>query len=160
MEYRLQKKKLERLTLLLSQDLGYIWGEKECGPNGAKKEFLRVGVAFLKALGNDLGLDNIKVRKNPSGIAVCGDVYLYGDWGPGNGFFATLTQAWDFPYRPELLFRSLRDINNSASGTNCYIDDAVFRDADYDAMLRALRFCKERGEYRKARSEVPDERAA
>ena len=49
MSIKSQETNMRRLAGLLSQDLGYIYGEKECGPNGAKKTFLRLGNVFLLA---------------------------------------------------------------------------------------------------------------
>ena len=39
MSTKSQENNMRRLAVLLSHDLGYIWGEKECGPNGAKRRF-------------------------------------------------------------------------------------------------------------------------
>lgn len=38
MSIQSQENRMRKLARLLSSDLGYIWGERESGPNGAKKE--------------------------------------------------------------------------------------------------------------------------
>ena len=54
---------MRKLAELLSHDLGYIWGEKEGGPNGDKKVFLNTGKAFLRALAKDLHISVITVQR-------------------------------------------------------------------------------------------------
>ena len=46
MSLQSQMKNMKLLAGYLSQDLGYIFGERENGPNGAKKDFLATGRAF------------------------------------------------------------------------------------------------------------------
>ena len=70
MSHKSQEKNMRKLAELLSQDLGYIWGEKESGPNGAKKQFLNTGRVFLRALAKDLGLMDAKVDSNAGGIGL------------------------------------------------------------------------------------------
>ena len=40
MSVKSQENNMRRLAALLGQDLSYIFGEKESGPNGSKKTFL------------------------------------------------------------------------------------------------------------------------
>lgn len=47
MSVQSQEKNMRKLAELLSHDLGYIWGERESGPNGDKKTFLKTGKTFL-----------------------------------------------------------------------------------------------------------------
>lgn len=56
MSMKSQENNMRRLAILLKQNLSYIGGERECGPNGAKKAFLNLGKVFLRALAKDLGL--------------------------------------------------------------------------------------------------------
>lgn len=56
MSMKSQQENMRRLHELLSRDLSYIQGERECGPNGAKKAFLNQEKVFLRALAKDLGL--------------------------------------------------------------------------------------------------------
>ena len=55
MKTGLQQKKMGEIYSLLLWDLGYIAGDKENGPNGRKKEFLKKSAAFLRQLGKDIG---------------------------------------------------------------------------------------------------------
>ena len=71
---------MRKLAELLSHDLGYIWGEKESGPNGDKKVFLNTGKAFLRALAKDLGLRDVKVTASSGGIAISSSCALIGMW--------------------------------------------------------------------------------
>ena len=80
MSFQSQEANMRRLAELLSHDISYIWGERECGPNGDKKTFLNVGKTFLRALGKDLGLRDVKVVSNAGGIAVSGECTLIGMW--------------------------------------------------------------------------------
>lgn len=91
MSVKSQENNMRRLADLLSQDLSYIGGERECGPNGAKKTFLNLGKVFLRALSKDLGLRDAKVTSNPGGIAVSGDCSLIGMW-KNNGIYISLGQ--------------------------------------------------------------------
>ena len=61
MSIQSQENSMRRLAALLSHDLSYIYGERESGPNGDKKTFLRVGKAFLHALSKDLRLRDAKI---------------------------------------------------------------------------------------------------
>ena len=56
MSMKSQGSNMWRLSVLLSHELGYAYGDKERGPNGRKKIFLNTGKAFLRALAKDLGL--------------------------------------------------------------------------------------------------------
>ena len=47
MSVQSQEKNMRQLADLLSRDLSYIWGERENGPNGDKKVFLKTGKTFL-----------------------------------------------------------------------------------------------------------------
>lgn len=80
MSMKSQENNMRRLAILLKQNLSYIGGERECGPNGAKKAFLNLGKVFLRALAKDLGLRDVRVMSNPGGIAVSGECCLYGMW--------------------------------------------------------------------------------
>ena len=74
---------MRRLSMLLSHDLSFIGGERECGPNGSKKTFLNTGKAFLRALARDLGLHDVTVSANSGAIAVSGECTLIGMWETG-----------------------------------------------------------------------------
>ena len=78
MSIKSQEGHMRQLALLLTSDLGCIFGERESGPNGSKKAFLNVGKVFLRALAKDLGLHEVTVSANSGGIAVSGTCSLYG----------------------------------------------------------------------------------
>ena len=80
MSIKSQEGHMRQLALLLTSDLGCIFGERESGPNGSKKAFLNVGKVFLRALAKDLGLHEVTVSANSGGIAVSGTCSLYGMW--------------------------------------------------------------------------------
>ena len=48
MSIQSQQNNMHRLCDLLGRDLGYLHGEREGGPNGAKKTFLHVGRVLPK----------------------------------------------------------------------------------------------------------------
>ena len=55
MSIKSQEANMRKLAGLLSQNLSYVRGERENGPNGVKRTFLNLGKAFLRALAKDLG---------------------------------------------------------------------------------------------------------
>ena len=148
MSIKSQENNLRRLADLLGQDLSYIWGERECGPNGAKKTFLNLGKVFLRALAKDLGLRDIKVMSNPGGIAVSGECYLYGMW-QTNGLFMCIQQ----PYcggQDVILYRSIRGLDDHKGGYTRYIRLIELQSLTYEQLLDRLSklnkggFCYER----------------
>ena len=130
-----QKKNMLAIFNLLSMDLGYIYGERECGPNGAKKEFLTKSAAFLRALGKDLSLKEFKVTTNPAGIAVSGDVSLYGLWNDGNGVYFKIEE----PIKPfnSFLYRHIKNIKDY-SGDNKWLPCSMFAFEEYEELLVTL----------------------
>ena len=91
MSVQSQQNNMRRLCDLLGRDLGYLHGEREGGPNGAKKTFLHVGRVFLRALAKDLGLRDAVVKSNAAGITVSGECSLCGMWEEG-GIYICLSQ--------------------------------------------------------------------
>ena len=149
MSFQSQENNMRRLTELLSHDLGYIWGERESGPNGAKKTFLNVGKAFLRALAKDLGLRDAKVTSNAAGIAVSGECYLSGMW-EDSGIHICIEQPC-FMGENVLLYRTIRSLKDHKGGRNNYISRRELARMSYaDLMNRLLA----------VRKEVSHERAA
>ncbi|MDR1130859.1 MAG: hypothetical protein LBL15_00375 [Oscillospiraceae bacterium] len=142
-----QIKNMKRLHELLSQNLGYIFGERESGPNGAKKQFLSTGRAFLSALGRDLGFSEQTVSVNKAGIAVSGDVTLMGMWGPSNGLYVVLEQ--DLPYKTCMMYRGIRHMKDYRGGENRFIPLSEMGRAGYNGLLAGLLAMKEAGDGRK-----------
>ncbi len=136
MSVKSQENNMRRLLDLLSQDLGYIWGDRESGPNGAKKTFLNLGKVFLRALAKDLGLRDVKVMSNAGGIAVSGECYLYGMWRT-NGLFMCIEQPVGGG-QDVILYRSIRDLNDHKGGYNHYIRLNELRTLSYEDMLSRL----------------------
>ena len=136
MSIKTQKAHMKSLSNLLLQDLGYIFGERELGPNGAKKDFMRKGALFMRALAKDLGFAECNVRVNKAGIAVSGEVYLHGMWGEGNGLFIELSQM-----RIKdacILYRTISDIDGNKSGCNQFLSVAVLSGCDYESLLNTF----------------------
>ena len=122
--------------ILISMDLGYIYGDRESGPNGAKKEFLTKSAAFLRALGKDLDFKEMNVIKNSAGIAVSGDVSLYGMWSGGNGLYLKIEE----PVKPftAFLYRHITGLKDCSGGENQWLSCSIFEDGDYDRLIHAL----------------------
>ncbi len=116
MKLNAQEKKMSEIYNLLQQDLGYVFGDKESGPNGIKKDFLRKSAAFLRQLGKDLSFNQMNVSTGAGGIAVSGEVSLYGMWGEGNGLFFEITQSR--MYSLGLLYREISHIRDYKGGYN------------------------------------------
>ena len=135
MSFKTQEQNMRRLASLLSRNLGYIWGERESGPNGDKKIFLNLGKTFLRALAKDLGLRDVKVMSNAGGIAVSGECYLYGMW-EECGLFICLEQ----PCIGEnvLLYRSIRSLKDHKGGHNNFVSRYELESTSYAELLNRL----------------------
>ncbi len=136
MSVQSQKKNMQTIFSLISMDLGYIYGDRECGPNGAKKQFHTKSAAFLRALGNDLGFKDFKVTKNYAGIAVSGEITLMGMWGDGNGLYFQISQ----PCRPftSFLYRGITHMKDYVGGYNQWLPCVLFEDGDYEKLTATL----------------------
>ena len=135
MSMKSQENNMRRLVVLLSQDLSYIGGERECGPNGAKKAFLNLGKVFLRALAKDLGLRDVRVMSNPGGIAVSGECYLYGMW-VDSGLFICIQQTC--VGKEVLLYRTIRNVNDHKGGYNRYMSLQDLKKLSYGQVLDIL----------------------
>ena len=148
MSIKSQRQNMKTIHGLVSQDLGHIHGERESGPNGAKKVFHAKSKAFLRVLGNDLGLTEFKVTNNYGGIAVSGEITLMGMWGDGNGLYFQLDQ----PIQPfdSFLYRTISHMKDYSGGNNQWIPCSVFVSGDYERLigiLSALNISKEAKRY-------------
>lgn len=135
MSVKSQEINMRRLAGLLSQDLSYIGGERECGPNGAKKTFLNLGKVFLRALSKDLGLRNARITSNPGGIAVSGDCTLIGMW-ENSGIYINLSQFCSGKY--VLLYRTARNLRDYTGGRNQFLTVEDLRKLSYPALLETF----------------------
>ena len=148
MSHKSQEKNMRRLAGLLSQDLSYIWGERESGPNGAKKQFLSTGRAFLRELGKDLGLRDAKASSSPGGIAVSGDCTLMGMWHT-NGLHVTLSQFCS-DRDSVLLYRTIRHSKDYQGGRNLYLTRRDLAEMSYPDLLFLLAALREEGVHERA----------
>ena len=136
MSFQSQERSMRRLAELLSHDLGYIGGERESGPNGDKKVFLNVGKAFLRSLGKDLGLREVRVISNAGGIAVSGECYLNGMWEDG-GIHICIEQP-SFMGENVLLYRTIRNMKDHKGGYNNFISRRELARMSYAELLERL----------------------
>lgn len=148
MSEKSQTANMKRLAELLSQDLGYIHGERESGPNGAKREFLIKGRAFMADLGKDLGFAEQKISVNKAGIACSGEIYLQGVWPGQGGLYMWMEQ--DLMMQFCICYRSIRNIGDRANGGNHFISMAFLATGDYPALLARFLRLKECVHERKA----------
>lgn len=129
---------MRKLAGLLSRDLGYIWGERESGPNGDKKVFLNTGKTFLRALAKDLGLKDYNVSANPGGIAVSGDCSLTGVWGGGSsGIYININQPC-YDRERVLLYRTVKHIKDYTGGYNRFLCRRDLETMSYSNLLRVF----------------------
>ena len=142
MSVKSQENNMRRLAELLSQDFGYIWGERESGPNGARKTFLHLGKVFLRALAKDLGLRDAKVTSNPAGIAVSGDCDLIGMW-ENSGVYIELSQFCGGKYA--VLYRTVRNIRDYTGGHNHFLTPTDLREMSYFELLEAFSALRKEG---------------
>jgi len=136
MSIKSQKANMKAIYGLVSQDLSYIFGERESGPNGAKKQFHSKSKAFLRALGNDLGLKEFKVSSNYAGIAVSGEITLRGTWPDGSGVYFQLSQR--LGDKQEFVYSSISHMKDYSSGQNQWMDADLFMVQDYETVLEML----------------------
>jgi hypothetical protein len=143
-----QQKKMGEIYCLLQLDLGYIYGERESGPNGAKKDFLRKSAAFLRQLGKDLCFTEMRVDTNAGGIAVSGEVTLYGMWSGNNGLSFEITKPYG--YLRGLLYREIAHIKDFIGAENQWLPLSIFEDADYERLRGAFLLLKQGEAFRYA----------
>lgn len=148
MSHKSQEKNMRKLAALLSQDLSYIWGERESGPNGAKKQFLNMGKVFLRALAKDLGLREVTVSSNPGGIAVSGECRLIGMW-QGNGLFVQFSQPC-CQGENVMLYRTIRHSKDYTGGRNLYLTCRDLAEMSYPDLLFLLAALREEGAHERA----------
>ena len=136
MSMQSQKKNMKTIHGLLSQNLGYIFGERESGPNGTKKQFHTKSAAFLPALGKHLGFRECKVMNNYGGIAVSGEVTLMGMWSEGNGLYVQLSQSsmgWQ-----SFLYRQISHMKDYTGGRNQWLPADMFASGKYAELVDTL----------------------
>ena len=148
MSHKSQEKNMRRLAELLGQDLSYIWGENESGPNGAKKQFLNAGKVFLRALAKDLGLHKVSVSSNAGGIGVSGDCILIGMW-QTSGLYVHLSQPCCDRERV-LLYRTVRHSKDYTGGRNLYLTRRDLAEMSYPDLLFLLASVREEGAHERA----------
>ena len=142
MSVKSQETNMSRLADLLSQDLSYIGGERECGPNGAKKTYLNLGKVFLRAMAKDLGLRDAKVTSNSAGIAVSGDCGLIGMW-ENSGVYVSISQFCGGKY--VVLYRTARNLRDYAGGHNHFLTSEDLRKLSYPELLEKFSALRKEG---------------
>ena len=148
MSIQSQKKNMKTIYGLVSQNLGYIYGDREAGPNGAKRQFHTKSAAFLRALAMDLGLNPFKVTNNHAGIAVSGEITLMGMWDDGDGLYLQIAQS--VTNRKEFLYRHISHMKDYTGGQNQWLSYDLFADGNYEKLLGTL------SALRKGSAEVAD----
>lgn len=146
MSLKAQRKYMQRLAELVKQDLTYIHGEKESGPNGAKKEYLQVGKSFLRAMAKDLGFVESKVLTSPGGIGVAGDISLMGMWSVGNGIHVYIHED---NFTGCIMYRSIRNLKDFSGGRNQHLPHGYLL-RRYEDLLRKFMELKQEEVYAKA----------
>lgn len=136
MSVKSQEANMRKLADLLSQDLSYIYGKKESGPNGAKRTFLHVGRTFLRALAKDLGLRDYKITSHTEGIAVSGSCTLMGSWEEG-GIYICLSQFMGSKERV-MLYRTIRHMKDYTGGYNRWLSQNALAVYTYEQLLSSL----------------------
>lgn len=136
MSIQSQKKNMKIIHSLVSQNFGYVYGERESGPNGAKKQFHTKSAAFLRALGRDLGFRECKVTNSYGGIAVPGAITLMGMWSETSGLYLQLSQSamgWQ-----SFLYRQISHMKDYIGGRNKWLPADIFADGKYADLIDIL----------------------
>ena len=136
MSIKSQKKNMQAIAQLVSQNLGYVYGRRESGPNGAKKQFHIKSKAFLRALGKDLGFKDFKVTNNVGGIAVSGEITLMGMWTDTCGLYVQLFQS--VTHHNDFLYRYIKHMKDYSGGYNQWLPCSLFAEGDYEILLETL----------------------
>lgn len=136
MSVKSQENNMRRLAALLGQELSYIFGEKESGPNGSKKTFLNLGKVFLRALAKDLGLREVTVSSNAGGIAVSGECTLIGMWENG-GIYVCIEQP-AYGRENVLYYRTVRHSKDYKGGYNHFLTRSDLKKWSYGQLLDTL----------------------
>lgn len=136
MSIKSQEGHMRQLALLLTTDLGCIFGERESGPNGSKKAFLNVGKVFLRALAKDLGLHEVTVSANSGGIAVSGTCSLYGMW-EDRGIAVWIEQRLCADGKV-LCYRTIRSSRDFKGGYNHFLTSSDLKTWSYPQLLETL----------------------
>ena len=136
MSIQSQEKNIKNIYSLVARNLSYIYGERESGPNGAKKQFHTKSKAFLRALGRDLEFQEFKVANNYGGIAVSGEITLKGMWKEGNGLYLQVSQsAMGFQ---AFLYRHISHMKDYTGGRNQWLSVSIFADGKYAELIDLL----------------------
>lgn len=122
MSIKTQENHMRRLAELVKQDLSYIDGPKESGPNGTKKEYLQAGKTFFRAMAKDLGFVESKVHDMPGGIGVAGEVVLMGMWDEGDGIYILLHQD---DFTGCIMYRRIRHMKDYGGDYNRHLPHGV-----------------------------------
>lgn len=135
MSIQSQKANMRQLHELLSCDLGFIRGERESGPNGAKKTFLHVSKVFLRALSKDLGLRDAVIKSNAGGIGVSGECSLCGMW-ENSGIYVCISQFGSGG--DVFLYRTIRSLRDRHGGYNRFLPLSELEGMRYEQLLERL----------------------
>ena len=146
MSVKTQEKHMQRLAVLVKQDLKYNFGPKESGFNGAKKEYLQTGKTFFRAMAKDLGFTQSKVYAMSGGIGVGGDVVLMGMWSEGNGIYILLHEN---DFTGCFMYRSIRHMKDYTGGHNRHLTHGSLS-WGYTALLERFLELKEENDLAKA----------
>lgn len=143
MSMQSQEKNMRKLADLLSRDLGYIHGERESGPNGDKKTFLKTGKTFLWNLSKDLKLCDSKTSTSPGGIAVSGECSLVGMW-DDVGICVQIGQP-NYDRERVLLYRTVQSMDDRTGGQNHFLTLRDLQRMSYSQLLFQMSALKKEG---------------
>ena len=135
MSIKTQQASMKTISRLIAGNLSYIYGERESGPNGEKKQFHTKSAAFLRALGNDLGFKEFKVTHNYAGIGVSGEITLRGMWGEGSGLYLEISQP--ITQRQEFIYKRITHMKDY-DGKRRWLPCDIFTNGEYEKLLEML----------------------
>jgi hypothetical protein len=143
MSLKTQRDNMKTISKLIAGNLSYIYGERESGPNGEKKQFHTKSAAFLRTLGSDLGFKECKVRNNYGGIAVSGEITLIGMWSEGNGLYLQISQP--VTLHRDFLYRHITHMKDYSGDRIREIPCGIFSDGEYEKLLDMLLALRDTG---------------
>lgn len=98
----------------------------------AKEMFGKHAKAYLKKLAKELGISG-PVSWNKGGIAGSGDISLKGMFNSGNGVYVLIS----YPNWHGIMFRSIKDANDSTGGPNQWFNPEHFE--EYGDLARYIK---------------------
>lgn len=99
-----------------------------------KRDFELKAKEFAKSLSKELNFTECKIRYNPGGIAVSGDITMFGKFQNGKFMYMTIST----PSSHGIMFRSASSMEDYSGGTNQWFNPSAFE--TYHGLARHIKW--------------------